>query len=442
MKRYFFLLIITIVLAGCPTNNGNGNGNGNPETKTVSGTIYDSYSTEPVAGVTVSFGGTSTTTDGNGVFSLTITQTPEDGTLKGDFLMYDDGYQFIYIEEILIDVDTTYDLNIPITPQSTIGYTTKEVTGDIFHSDGTTEIIMLSALDIDILNGNGSHNASDLYIDSYSINTPVFGDDCLLSGFAEIGADSFMFMEPDTDLSGASPITLDITEPAPGTIDTISITFNTIGNTAYGMYSSPYGFVPIVGRYLYDAGLGEDVRITKGLTCDQTSEDVDIYNPQDWQAYWRQEELDDDFNLEYTGHEKRYVRSGSIGNITSTVSLPAIDTSLGPDEPANPDSLSFSGDDLAQDAVAGADIFYYTASDDATGNPLGTIISSGQSITLPDEVQSVFQGISVRFNFTVRGYDTPGYELDFLEDTQLIPPATKYGEVKGSGAEYEKVIDF
>ena len=236
-KLLIFLLIslIGILITSCPsTENGNDDPeNGNPITKSISGTIHDSYSAEPVSGVSVSFGDTSTTTDGTGAFTLTITQTPVNGKLKDTFIMYGEGYQFLYIEELSIDIEKTYDIDIPISPQNFGGYTMKELTGDIFYSDGTTEISMFSSPVINIFNGIENYNMNPLYIDSYLIDTPISGNDCLITGYADLDPNPLIFTEVGVDLSGTSPITIDITEPAPASIDTIAVNYDSAGNTAY-----------------------------------------------------------------------------------------------------------------------------------------------------------------------------------------------------------------
>ena len=441
-NKYVYTIVSSIIVSiflmtGCSSEN-----DPDPVSSTITGTVYDSFTTEPVAGITMAYGSASTTTNGSGAFTLEISGVPENGIIKDSFIMYGGDYAFMYIEELSIDPDNPPNPHIPVSPQSTSGYTTKELTGDFFFNDGTTEISMSSII-INISNGEKYYRASDLYFNGYSITTPVYGSDCLVSGYAALSTDPFMFLLPTLDLSGASPITLDITEPDPGDIDTISVTFNETGNTAKGMYDSSYGFIPITGRYLFDSGVGgEKTIISEILQSDQTTESVDIYNPETWPAFWEQKAEDLLFGQENIGHKKTYISTGTISAITGSVDLPAIDSSLGPDEPADEESLAFADDVLSQAAVDGADVFCYTIRDDDTGELLGEMISMGNKITLPDAVQTIFAGKSVQFNFTVRDYETVEFDFSFLEAFPSLPPDTQFGEISSASEAYEVVIDF
>ncbi|MBN2353893.1 MAG: hypothetical protein JXD23_15065 [Spirochaetales bacterium] len=288
--------------------------------------------------------------------------------------------------------------------------------------------------------GNGtSFSAAKFQGNSYSLDAPLWSGSCVISGFVEYPNDSFVFCMTGVNLNGASPVSLDVIEAAAAEMRTAVLNFNAAGNTACGFYSSPAGCFPIPARYIENDGLGSTVAVSEQITADATSEEVKFANRLNWPVFWRREQNDEAFGTAHSGHTKKYVGIGGIGQN----SLPSIDpSSLGPTEIAHPGTLTCVGGVLSQQAVTGADIDRYTALDEGNGTILGRIVSDGESVALPVEILQTFEGRSIRFRFVVRESDLDEFKVRNPPYYRIGAPETSYGEIAGGSVKYKKVISI
>ncbi len=441
LKFIFLLFFLTLGLlfTGCPPATTVTEPPGptpDPVTETITGNVYDEITGDPVSGITVSLDNEQDTTDASGNFSISISKSPVGGKIIASLGVYGTGYLFKYYEDVEIDTETTYDLSIPVLKDS--AYDSFEITGNIFYSNGTTEIPMFSSITLYIFNGKGKDTVYPIYTSNYLTWTSTYGPNCLIVGYVVPSDDStpFFFIKKNVDIQ--SDITLDITQPNPSSTS-VTLNFAEAGNYAYGYYSVPgYGQIPITcySTYMANTVLSDD---TTPIYSDNQNMTINLYNPEGWQAFWIQEQKDDLFSMNYPSSEKYYKSCGSVAAIGSSVTLPVVNTTFGPAGEPDPDSLSYSGGTLSQTPVTSCDTFVYDVKINM-GSSIGTIVSKGASITIPTWVYSLLNGHSIDFSYTLKS----GISCDIsnIEAHNSFKPGNNFGEVADFGGEYSKVINF
>lgn len=89
----------------------------------------------------------------------------------------------------------------------------------------------------------------------------------------------------------------------------------------------------------------------------------------------------------------------SVSNATSlaaNVTLPAVNTSLGPNAVPDASSIAYSGGVLSIAPVSGTDAYAFVLADETLNTLAGFLFSTGPSVTLPPWLQSQLAGHSVR----------------------------------------------
>ncbi len=381
MKKFgLFILLcaLCVLLASCKTE---------PVDGTLKGTVHDRASGLPVSGVTVSFGSQSATTNSSGSFNLGLGDTS--GTVSDSFSMYATGYGFLYMTKVDLDAGTSTSVSFIVAPQDTAGYTTKTINGVLTDSSGTA---WTAGKDYNgnvttLTGGAGGFWAQVGAAGAYSITTSAFSDDCLLWFYTP-----FQTMVK-ADLSGSSPITLDVQQPQPGEYTDIDISGNA-GNPFEVAFVSPYGMP----------------KVANGISPDTVS----LHNPYNYQVIFLVGAIDATF-VGYPGHARMHQVISAPLNVSGALTLPSLDTSLGPDEPPDKGTLQYNAGVLSIDPVAGAEVYQYTLSDNGSGQWVGTILSDSDSTTLPSWLTTLLSGTLIDIEFQVIDASTTEFGPDVLE---------------------------
>lgn len=383
MKTFgLFLLLcgLCVFLTSCPAPSG-------PVEGTLKGTVHDKDSGLPVSGVTVSFGSHSATTDSSGSFSLGVGATS--GTVTDSFSIYADGYGFLFLNKADLDASSSTSVSLLVTPLDNSGYTLKTISGVLKDSSGDpwTEGDDYNGDVVTLTGGEGGFWATVGDDGAYSIYTRAFSDDCLIWFY-----NPFQTMVK-ADLSGPSPIKLDVEQPQPGEYTDVDVSGE--AGSHFGVaFASPYG-MPMV---------------TDGISPDTIS----LHNPYDYQVVLLVGAIDPTF-VGYSGHARMHQAISAPENISSVLTLPSLDTSLGPDEPPDMDTLQYNAGVLSIQPVAGALIYQYVLSKNTTGQWVGSILSDSDSTTLPSWLTTLLAGTLIDIEFQVIDANLTEFGPDILE---------------------------
>ena len=391
------LAALGLVFTGCDLGGDGG------ETNKITGVVRDSVSGDLVAAVTVSFGSSTDTTGGDGAFSFDLGASS--GTLIRSWSTSASGYHFEYWEEVAVDASQDVDLQVYIGPIDNSGYPTRQIDLTVKDSGGA-EIPTGWAVSLGVLNKNGGRDdwvADDLtYINGgpNTLDTHTFGSDCLVVAAVEdnTGAPQFVAWARQVDLSAATtPLTLTATA---GTA--VDITADAIGNMGALTLWTPYGPV--------DAG--------EWMFASSTLITGTIYNPYGYDGSWAQMRLD----TSDTNYDKLLVSTSSISSIGTSVTLPALNDTLGPNAGYAGFSVSYSASTgvLSFPAVSGASS-YFVYMEETSGPWLGQIFSLSESITLPQWLRTRLVGVTANVNVTATA---GGIGTAYL--SQMVGPGSPY----------------
>jgi hypothetical protein len=440
MRRRFHSLSAGLAavawLAGCalsPPPEG-------PSGTQLAGKVYDSITGDPIPGVAIRFGSLSAESAADGGFSIPLGETGE--TLVAGWLIFKQDYQFTYVDRVSIDSSRNWQLAIPLRKTDPSGYpAVGALQGDLNFADGNT-VPDASALAIDIYGSNGTHSHYECESNGsrYSIDLPDGSSDCLVILRVDPAAgDAFIAMAQDVDLSGPSAVELDFREPLEG-FSVVQATASQAGSQATCFFATPYGLVP---GWFKGPGAAAEILETWEFSS-ALPEEVPVYNPFGWQqVFWIQREQDAAFQ-DLPDHLKLFMSSTALGSFSETVSLPAVDRTLGPDEGAVPTSLRLNGAQLSLEPVAGASLYSFSFKENtAEGRLLGTVLSFECSVMLPDLLAVALGGRSIEVGFEVMDSHLAALGTDLLGVDAGFPANLDIGMVKGSeAAGYERLLDF
>ncbi len=233
---------------------------------TISGTVTDAYTGEPIEGVTVVFGSYSDATDAAGEYSIEVPISVT--SVAGTFVAYK-GLEYAFRACAGIAVDPTSDpvYDFDLVPNDPSGYSEVNLSGKIYDNTGTelgdsTDIWFLFANA-----GGGRSRGSASYNDpapGYSVATKTTGSNC----FMAVGTD-FTFYQIGKNLS-VDLTNHDLTQPP--AIDYDSVTLNGTTGTMFFGNLLVSDSVSCVG-YLRDVFVGPTTTL-------------DVYNPQNYPLQW------------------------------------------------------------------------------------------------------------------------------------------------------------
>ncbi len=420
-KFLIFILIIALPIAlyftftACKIggNGGNGgipgNGEGDDEgvTHTLTGVVRDGVNGDLIAGVIVTFGTNSVTTGSDGAFSFDLGASS--GTVSSSWSMSASGYEFDYLEQVAVDASQNVDLQVYMSPIDESGYSTREIDLTVEDSGGT-EIPTGWLVELEISNSNGGgHQEDKPYANGgpNTFNTPTFGSDCLVVVSVEdnTGAPQFIAWARQVDLSAATT-SLTLRATASTSVD---ITADAIGNMGMLTLWTPYGPVD-VGEWMF---------------ASSTLISTTIYNPYGYYGSWAQMNLD----TSDPNYEKLLYSLSAISSIGTSVALPAIDATLGPNAGYGGFSVSYSASTgvLSFPAVSGASGYVVQIGYASSGDRLGQIWSVSESIMLPDWLRTRLAGVTA--DVDVMACDGIG-DMDISDRSSRSLPA----EMKGGFA--------
>lgn len=440
MQKKLFLwlagLAAVVLLCTCAQPTSPPPGGGRPGATYLTGLVYDSVTGDPLQGVVLRFGERSTETGIDGSFSIALGESGE--ILIGDWLVFKEGYQFIYVDRVSIDSSSSRRLSFPIKKPVPSGYpTVSTLQGDLsFADDSPIPDGTLFWIGIYGRDGTYSYYMGQVSGSRYSINTTGDSGDCLVILRVDPAAgNDFVIMAQGVNLSEPSPVELDFQEPTDG-FRAVQITASQGGNWGNCVFSTPYGLIPGLFKDADGVPKIHDVWVFSSAV----PEEVQVYNPFNWQqVFWVQSEVDAAFPV--PDHTKRFMSSTALGAFSETVSLPAVDRSLGPDAGADPTSLKLNGPLLSLDPVDEASFYSFSFIEDAEGEKMiGAVLCFDSSLMLPDLVITELGGRSIRVSFGVMDSHLTALDPDLVGPGGGFPPELDVGMVEGSEA-YERLIE-
>lgn len=356
----------------------------------LTGIVRDSVTGQGVSGTTITFGNYQATTNSVGQFSIEV--GPSCGEISGEWVVYHDEYKFSFtscLSNIFLDASHGAQINPWISPRSTAGYEKRLLSGRIKDID-ENEISDGSYVSINIYSSDwGSSNLFCFYDSGsggYLVETPTFGDDCLVV-FSWFGGHEGSAMVNSVNLSTST--LLNITEQNPDVVNTMLIK----NDMVIYILETPYGYVN--GSMFQHPGPGSiDVALK-------------INNPYDYPGYWLRQTLYEDNPV--MGHGKIYhATSDEIALITNpTVTLPDTSDTLGPDGIGNAASISLANGILSVDPIPNTDAYLFYFDEEVinpnTGeseyHPLGEIMSFTHELTIPQTILTEFSGKNIRVGY-------------------------------------------
>jgi hypothetical protein len=416
-------------------------GTGTAETH-IKGVAYDLVSGEPVAGVSVSFGGSAVQTAADGSFDLDL-GTPS-GTLTGDWAVRKTAYQFTFIESMDVPTGTTHVITLPLARTDPASYASStHVTGSVHLSDGA-EAPDGAQLSIWLFGRNGTlFSCTASYAGGFQFDTPLRSSDCLLLALAvpKGGQLPYVFMRQGLALSGSGTVTADLVQEDAGFAD-ISVTADHSGNLATCVFITPYGAVPGFLR----AGSGDPRQVTARRALSSAGPEIlSVFNPFGWdKMIWSQEEHEAGWPA---GHMKVLFSTTEVLSSPAAVTLPAIDHGLGPAGYADSQSLDFVNGLLSLNEVQGTGTcFFLLQADTPSATTLGQVWTRGCGAVLPNWLVQALGGGRIACSFGLVDSASPVFDLltggSWSSEEQPLIPQARMGIVMGSSGLYQKVLDF
>lgn len=452
MKRAFFLcgVLIAVVLSstctvppgGVPSPGGDGTGGVTPAAGvSLSGLAYDSLTGSPLSGVRLDFASTSVTTASDGLFSLDIATS--ELAVEGILSVTRPDYRFVVAGPISLPVGSRLSFPVPLIRTDYTKYSSlTSISGNIY-SSSDVEIPSESSLSVSLFGGNGTYDSHEglVYDHGYSLSTPLVADDCLI--IVEVRPPEgtwFAVARRGVSLAGSGSRALDFIADNSQWV-AVSLNAGAVGNSACGAFMSDgYGQIPMLLR---DPSRAQS--LTKEMTLDEAPKSAEVFNPFAWSTVaWMQKENDTAFAVAHAGHEKTYCAVSSEKVLAAEVDLPAIDSTLGPDEPASRETLTYTSPMLSQDPVTGAKLYLYSVrAERPDGDELGTIWASEPELILPagaHEAIDSFASIHVSFRVADMGVSLP---MLMSVVPQRAEPSTSFAYVNGvaAGTFYESLLD-
>ncbi len=396
----------------------------------ITGHMYDSLNGAPVSGATFRYGDASGISGSDGAFSIDMGTTADVRSEPMGFSA--PGYSFMYINPARVDLADANDVVVRLKPLTDVLYMVKSLQCKIY-DDSAVEITDDVTVTLAVLPRNGIYTPMqvNLYDDAracYYFESRTHSSDCLVLAWIAMPdpADSFFVHKTGVDLNGPEPIQIRFDEPDTGYSD-VALTVDTIQCTAGGFYMTPYGLLPILAKFTDGGVLQVDGQID---FTDGTVKTVSVYNPGNWQCLWSQQSLD----AGYVGAEggiKRFMSTTAIAAPSPAITIPALDTGIGPGE--DPVLASWTYDSAAGaisvDAVAGAQLYQFSVFDNLVADPInfGTIVSFSSSASLPAWVNGIVKNDSPRtMLMSVMATDLAAYDLE-LVSRDTYPPSTRFG---------------
>jgi hypothetical protein len=426
-------VLVLLLAAGCPSPSGTPAPGPSEHKASIKGTVFDSVTGEPVAGVTVGFAGARAGTDAAGRFTLDL--GTDTGTLRGSWSVHKEGYQFSYLQEVSVDASRDWEISVPTRRCARSAYSDRaSVFGKVYSSPGV-EVALGSKITAYLFSASGAFNAYPNlpYDGQYTFSTPISCADCLLVALVEpVGSESFVAMAQGLDLTGLGPVRQDVTAPESGYTDVL-ITPSRAGNVASCSFVTKYGLVP--------AFFSATVPTTTWRFSTAAPTSVGVFNPFAWnKAVWTQIEEDSGYGG-LPSHVKEFISISAAGDFSTSVSLPAPDHGLGPTGCAEPESLAYADGILSLNAVAGARFYAYTMrASSAAGDILGTVVTRNSAAVLPGWLLKIMSDRTVHMCFDV--LDCVAVPQDPLHAGAESSTPIAVGRVRGNGTSvsYEKLL--
>jgi hypothetical protein len=348
------VFLISFILAECKASV--------PVAGRLSGKLIDAVTGDPVTGATVTFAGYTATTASDGTFSIDLGQ--QTGALTGDFGLNASG-RLVYLDQVCVDTARSAQFVFPFWP-GTSAYPTHDVKVTI-QKQGGTEISNGSSISLFVFNSSGGHWSSGdttYTTGGMTFHSPTFGEDCLLVVFDH--DDGFAVIQQEVLTGTSTEVTL-----TQDTDTTTSVSVSGDGSNMGGVVlDTPYG-PALVGTFTLTSGAAT----------------VPVANPYNYPGYWVQVQNTSDLS---SGSDKTLYSASGPAAIPTSLTLPAIDSSLGPtefpDASTYPDTISYTGGVLSADPVSGASVYLFRIDETAV------VIAAGNSVTLPSWMRSLLEG--------------------------------------------------
>ncbi len=160
----------------------------------------------------------------------------------------------------------------------------------------------------------------------------------------------------------------------------MTVNGDAVGNSGQVyLISSSYGDYP-AGFYVFTSS---------------SSVQFDLTNPYGDSAKWTQMKFVPDYPI--SGYSKILLNTSSEAPVGTSVTLPPIDSLLGPTGYADPATLSYSSSSgVLSVSPAGAKMYQFSLRDYSTGEALGVITSTNASVTLPQWLRTQLAGKSMK----------------------------------------------
>jgi hypothetical protein len=426
MSRKFLIVLLTIVLPVALLLIFTTCDNGGKGAQMLTGVVRDSVTGEPVAGVEVTFGSSSVTTGSDGAYSFVLGDSS--GTVIRSWGTHKDGYEYRYWEEVAVDASqgTTVQVHIDRSGLNTanysyadLGYLTRKINITVKDSGGT-EIPTSWNVFVGVFNSNGG--SSGQYLFGYvnggtnTLDTPTFGSDCLVVAAVKDNTDALQFVAwaRQVDLSAATtPLTLTAT-----TGTSVNITADAVDNMGMLTFWTPYGWVGV--------GEGANEWMFTSSTLSAT-----IYNPYGYDGFWAQMKED----ISDPNYDKMLFSSSAVSPIGTSVTLPALDATVGPNAGYVGFSVSYNASTgvLSFPPISGTWGYAIEIREPVTGGyRRHSIVSTSTSIALPQWLRTELAGKTRDVSVMA----TDGSEVPPLSNMWAeFPPDIKLGFTVPKGAD-------
>jgi len=429
MKKSLLILslVFSVVFAGCNLNTGS---SGASE-YTISGKVIDPTGSG-VAGAKVGFGSNITTSDANGNYSVTVKANK---AITGNFYVCKGtDYNFQVLGGINFTPISDLGYNIIIEPVAS-NFPIHNVHGFIYEADGSNEIAEGANVEISIYNKNGGipYNTGISSYSStaeYSIDTPIFGSNCLIAITVYNDTNpAYNYYIDNIDLS-ASDVSLNLTKPSSG-FTQVTVT-GVDGDEFWGFMKYSNFQYPLAFREVL-SGSGT------------TSVNFDIYNPEHKAFLWatRISLTDSPDNGDFT--DKIKVSAASVPGATVTLPVPSL---AAPTHSVSGSSIIYSPGTgtLSFTDTGNADMFYIVMNPDEQGMS-GIVVSPTTSIELPADIMDIITSQSDSYHSwdaDITSINTSAsFNIDHFFDIiryEALSPDIEFAEVENSNAASTNLI--